>query len=134
METTNFEFPLLRKAKERVDLLLSSTTRRNAEGQPVGVVGVGQDITELNRVREEQAVLRQETDNAKSEFISTISHELRTPLTSIKGALSLIQAGVFNKSPDKLIAMIKIAYSNSQRLHQLIDEILDIEKLDAGRI
>ncbi|MDM8554730.1 PAS domain-containing protein [Desulfococcaceae bacterium HSG7] len=54
-QTANFEFPLFTKSGERVDVLLNSTTRRDADGEIVGVVGVGQDITELNRARLEQA-------------------------------------------------------------------------------
>ena len=53
-ETANYEFPLFSKSGERVDVLLNSATRRDASGQIVGVIGVGQDITELNKIRLEQ--------------------------------------------------------------------------------
>jgi PAS domain S-box-containing protein len=131
-ETANFEFPLLTKGDDQIDILLNSTTLRDATGQIIGMVGVGQDITELNKLRDEHEQVRQETNTAKSQFISTVSHELRTPLTSIKGALGLIQAGVFNHSPDKLQSTIKMAYRNTERLHKLIDTILDIEQLETG--
>lgn len=78
--------------------------------------------------------LAQETDRAKSAFLSTVSHELRTPLTSIKGALGLIQAGAFDKNPEKLHPMSAIAYRNTERLHHLIDEILDIGQMEAGEM
>ncbi len=78
--------------------------------------------------------LAQETDKARSAFITTVSHELRTPLTSIKGALGLIQAGAFDKTPEKLQPFTAIAYKNTERLHHLIDEILDIERLEAGEM
>ncbi|MFT5136100.1 MAG: PAS domain S-box-containing protein, partial [Arenicella sp.] len=133
-QTANYEFVLFSKAGNRIDILLNSTTRRDATGKIVGVVGVGQDITELNRVRKAQELIQQASDKTKSEFISTISHELRTPLTSIKGALSLIKAGVVDKSHEKFLLIVNMAYKNSARLHQLIDEILDIEKLDSGKI
>lgn len=86
-------------------------------------VAVVKDITERLKV-----------DRAKSEFISTVSHELRTPLTSIKGVLGLIKAGAFNRSPEKLLPMVEIAYDNSNRLGSLIDDILDIEKITAGKM
>ena len=133
-ETTNFEFPLLTKDEDQIDILLNSTTLRDATGLIVGVVGVGQDITELNQIRNRQAQVRQETDKAKSQFVSTVSHELRTPLTSIKGALGLVQAGVFDHSPEKLQSTIQIAYRNTERLHKLIDNILDLEQLKTGTV
>ena len=78
----------------------------------------------------EKGIIRQETDKAKSQFISTVSHELRTPLTSIKGSLGLIQSGVLNHSPEQLQSTIEITYRNTVRLHKLIDEILDLDKPD----
>ncbi|MFT6043362.1 MAG: signal transduction histidine kinase [Porticoccaceae bacterium] len=89
---------------------------------------------ELNKLRDEQDLLREETDKAKSEFISTVSHELRTPLTAIKGALGLIQAGVFDDTPEKIPPMINLAYTSAERLHVLIDDILDIERLNVGKM
>ena len=59
-ETVNYEFPLFTRTGDRVDVLLNSTTRRDASGTIVGVVGVGQDITELNKVRVEQASIAKE--------------------------------------------------------------------------
>ncbi|MBA6305535.1 PAS domain S-box protein, partial [Colwellia sp. MB02u-14] len=53
-ESANYEFPLFTKTGDRVDVLLNSTSRRDAAGRIVGVVGVGQDITELNKIRKEQ--------------------------------------------------------------------------------
>jgi PAS domain S-box-containing protein len=133
-ETANFEFPLFTNSGDRVDVLLNSTSRRDAGGNIVGVVGVGKDITELNSIRKEQERIRQKADTAKSEFISTVSHELRTPLTSIKGALGLMQSGVLDKKPEKLPAIVDIAYKNANRLNHLIDDILDIERLNVGKM
>jgi signal transduction histidine kinase len=63
-----------------------------------------------------------------------VSHELRTPLTAIKAALGLIQSGVFDKNPEKLPSTVGIAYKNADRLHLLIDDILDIEMLNVGKM
>ena len=73
-------------------------------------------------------------ERMKSEFISTVSHELRTPLTSISGALGLITNNMLGVLPDRAQAMLGIAYKNSQRLSLLIDDLLDMEKLIAGKM
>jgi PAS domain S-box-containing protein len=73
-------------------------------------------------------------ERMKSEFISTVSHELRTPLTSISGALGLITSNVLGELPDKAKGMLDIAYKNSQRLSFLINDLLDMEKLLAGKM
>lgn len=70
----------------------------------------------------------------KSQFVSVVSHELRTPLTSIKGSLGLIRAGMFGQTEDGLKEMIEIAYNNSSRLSLLIDDLLDLEKAEAGKM
>lgn len=67
-ETANFEFPLFTKSGDRVDVLLNSTTRRDANGKIVGVIGVGQDITELNQLRVEQE--RERKDAAANDYLS----------------------------------------------------------------
>jgi signal transduction histidine kinase len=89
---------------------------------------------ELIVINKEKDRIRRASEKAKTEFISTISHELRTPLTSIKGALGIIKAGVLDQYPDKLISVVDVAYNNSVRLHHLIDEILDIEKIESGKL
>ncbi|MBT5660417.1 MAG: response regulator, partial [Rhodospirillaceae bacterium] len=77
---------------------------------------------------------RKEADRMKNEFISTVSHELRTPLTSIKGSLGLIRSGHAGDLPDALKGMLDIAYNNCDRLVRLINDILDIEKISAGKM
>ncbi len=85
--------------------------------------GIVRDITD-----------RKQADLAKAEFVSTVSHELRTPLTSIKGSLGLIRSGALGALPDKLGSMLDIAYNNSERLVLLINDILDMEKIQAGKM
>jgi len=72
-------------------------------------------------------------ERMKDEFVSTVSHELRTPLTSIRGALGLVNAGAMGDVPEPIHNMLKIAEDNSQRLSILINDLLDIEKLQAGK-
>ena len=75
-----------------------------------------------------------EVDRLKSEFVTTVSHELRTPLTSIRGSLGLLAGGVTGELPDKARALVKIAMENCERLVRLVNDILDSEKMLAGKI
>ena len=77
---------------------------------------------------------QKENERIKGEFVSTVSHELRTPLTSIKGSLGLIKSGVIGDLPKQLHDMLDIAYNNCDRLVRLINDILDIEKITAGKM
>lgn len=86
-------------------------------------VAIVRDITERRKI-----------DLAKAEFLSTVSHELRTPLTSIKGSLGLVQAGALGDIPPEAKDVLGIAYRNSEQLVLLINDILDIEKIEAGKM
>jgi PAS domain S-box-containing protein len=71
-------------------------------------------------------------DRMKNEFVSTVSHELRTPLTSIRGALGLLEAGVTGALSDKGIDLVHVARENCERLIRLINDMLDLDKIEAG--
>lgn len=86
-------------------------------------VGVIRDITE-----------RKEADRVKSEFISTVSHELRTPLTSIRGSLGLVQGGAVGKLEASVGEMIELAVNNTDRLINLVNDLLDMEKIESGNM
>lgn len=77
---------------------------------------------------------RKKLDRMKREFISTVSHELRTPLTSIKGALGLITHGKSGSVSPQAQKLLEIALRNSDRLVRLINDILDIEKIETGNL
>lgn len=77
---------------------------------------------------------RREVEQMKSEFVATVSHELRTPLTSIAGSLGLISGGAAGDVSAKVGRLVEIAHSNAARLVRLINDILDIEKIEAGRM
>ncbi len=83
--------------------------------------GIVRDISDRKRV-----------ERMQSEFVSTVSHELRTPLTSIRGSLGLVSAGVTGELPAEAKEYVDIALSNSDRLVRLINDILDIEKMQSG--
>ncbi len=72
-------------------------------------------------------------DRMKDEFISTVSHELRTPLTSIRGALGLLTSGMLGEVNEKASNLLRIALTNSDRLVRLINDILDLERIQSGR-
>jgi signal transduction histidine kinase len=80
------------------------------------------------------ATEKRKVDRLKSEFISTVSHELRTPLTSIRGALSIVSSGGLGELPQKVKELLVIASNNSERLTRLVNDILDIEKLEFGNV
>ncbi len=86
------------------------------------VVAVARDASEIRRA-----------EAAKDEFISTVSHELRTPLTSIVGSLGLLKAGAAGQLPERATRLVQIADTNSSRLVRLINDILDIEKIQSGQ-
>lgn len=85
--------------------------------------GLIKDITE-----------RKNMERLKNEFISTVSHELRTPLTSIRGALGLVISSISGEVPKPMKALLDIASNNTERLLLLINDILDIEKIESGNL
>ncbi len=95
----------------------------DGNGESLGFFGHIRDITERKRLEE-----------VKAEFVATISHELRTPVTSIYGSLRLLNSGVAGDLPKSALKMVGLAARNSERLLKLVNEILDIEKLETGRM
>ncbi|MGH2414678.1 MAG: ATP-binding protein, partial [Microcystaceae cyanobacterium] len=95
----------------------------SAEGELIGHVGTIEDITESRAI-----------EKMKSEFISIVSHELRTPLAAIRGSLGLLAAGVLKNQPDIAQQMLDIATNDTERLVRLVNDILDLERLEATKI
>lgn len=91
------------------------------------------NLAQLEKLREEHERTKA-AYIAKSQFVSTVSHELRTPLTSIKGSLDLINSGAIGEVPEKMQGLVDMASKNSQRLATLINDILDIQKMEAGEM
>jgi len=77
---------------------------------------------------------RKITHRMQVEFVSNISHELRTPLTSIRGALGLVNSGVLKENPDKTEELLTTAYNNTERLMNVINDLLDMQKIEAGKL
>ncbi|GIL37821.1 ATP-binding protein [Roseiterribacter gracilis] len=99
------------------------TMQRTLHDDKPVVICILRDITERKRV-----------DQLKNEFVSTVSHELRTPLTSINGSLELVLGNVTGEVLPETRAMLTIAQNNSRRLVRLINDILDIEKIESGHV
>jgi PAS domain S-box-containing protein len=118
-----FEWTYIRKDGSRFPILLSVTVLRDETSAIVGYLSVGKDLTD-----------HKEVDRMKSEFISTVSHELRTPLTSIRGALGLLDGGIVGTLPPEAQEVVQIAIANSERLIRLINEILELDKMEAGKL
>ncbi|WP_313553732.1 CHASE domain-containing protein [Stutzerimonas nitrititolerans] len=106
-----------------VPVLVRGYIQRDAQGQPLRISGTSMDLTEHKRI-----------EQMKNDFVSTVSHELRTPLTSISGALGLINGGALGEVPPAMQQMLDIAHRNSQRLGHLINDLLDMEKIAAGKM
>jgi PAS domain S-box-containing protein len=101
-----------------------------AAGTIVGDHGVARGVVVTFRdVTERRAI-----EQLKSEFVSTVSHELRTPLTSIRGALGLLSSGLLGTIGDKGGRMLEIAVANTDRLVRLINDILDLERIESGKV
>ena len=77
---------------------------------------------------------RYEINKLKNEFLSVVSHELRTPLTSIIGGLKLILSGRMGEVPEEVNNLVKIANNNSSNLLLLINDILDVDKLENDKV
>jgi PAS domain S-box-containing protein len=101
----------------------SLTPLVNSENRVISVIVQGRDITQ-----------QLEAERMKQEFTSTLSHELRTPLTSIIGSLQLINSGVLGDVDKEILELTTIAERNGQRLLDLINDILDIEKIESGKL
>jgi PAS domain S-box-containing protein len=82
-------------------------------------------------VRKEESA---RVERLKDDFVATVSHELRTPLTSIAGSLALLIGNAGGQLPESASRLLAIAYTNSQRLVRLINDILDVEKIESGKV
>lgn len=105
-----------------VCVLLSHSLIRDIDGQPLYLIAQIQDVT-----------ARREIEQIKTEFMSLVSHELRTPLTAIRGSLGLLTSGALRNYPERAQRMIEIASIDTERLVQLVNDILDLERLESGQ-
>jgi len=133
----NFVYVMTRPDGERRVVRNSGKAIFDDNGVFTGYRGVGTDITE--QVNREEALLKakdaaETADRAKSEFLASVSHELRTPVTSIRGSLGLLRGGTLGPFPEQAVEMIEVAHDNAVRLANLIDDILDMERITGGNL
>ncbi|MFO7565162.1 MAG: ATP-binding protein [Enhygromyxa sp.] len=107
----------------RMTFELRCSPALTGEDRIEGVVGIATDITERARI-----------ERLKNEFVSIVSHELRTPLTSIRGSLGLLDGGVVGELEPRTRSLVKIALSNTERLIRLVNDILDLDKIETGKL
>ncbi|MCC3471745.1 MAG: PAS domain S-box protein [Microcoleus sp. PH2017_13_LAR_U_A] len=113
---------ILTKSGEERFIAWNNTTLQDSDGTAIGSISIGEDITERNKI-----------EQIKDEFIGIVSHELRTPLTAIQMSLGLLKTGIYDKKPEKSRRMIEIALLDTNRLVNLVNDILDLERLESGR-
>lgn len=121
--TFEMEYRLRRHDGHYGWLLTRGIPRFGPDGRFAGYIGTCIDISDRHNV-----------EKLKDEFISVVNHELRTPLTSILGSLDLLASGVLNNQPEKGQRMLQIAAKNADRLVRLINDMLDIERIESGKM
>ena len=132
---------------ERLNELYSATSNAKAEYETEGrrrdnsrfPISVNRSQIQLEQQIKQLLVLRdlterQQTEQLKQQFISTVSHELRTPLTSVSAALGLAVSGALGSLTKPQQRMLKLAHSNCKQLADLINDLLDVEKITSGTI
>jgi PAS domain S-box-containing protein len=128
---------------EKIYVSSSLSIIRDINGNPIGTVGINRDITEQKKAEEklklyaEQLEIAnaqlQELNKLKSEFLANTSHELRTPLNSIIGFLNLIKEGLY-ESKEEMMQFVDNALMSARHLLNIINDILDIAKIEAGKL
>ncbi|MBE9230023.1 PAS domain S-box protein, partial [Phormidium sp. LEGE 05292] len=121
--TYQMEKRYIHKSGHLVWGLLSVSVVKDQQGNCLYFVTQIQDISERHKI-----------DRIKDEFISIVSHELRTPLTAIRGSLGILESGVLDNRPEKAQYMLQVAVKNSDRLVRLVNDILDLERLESGKV
>jgi PAS domain S-box-containing protein len=111
-------------------LSLSISPIRDAEGKIIAFLRVAKDVTEKKRYERRL----EELDKMKSDFVSNVSHELRTPLTSIKGSVDNMLDGLTGSLNEKQVRYLTRIKSNTDRLARLINDLLDLSRIESGRV
>lgn len=106
-----------------------TTFEAEVSGRPIDYGGLA---ARISIVRDVSAWVR--VNRLKNEFVSTVSHELRTPLTAIHGSLRLLESGAVQADSPQAAQLVTMARANSERLVRLINDMLDLDKIEAGRV
>lgn len=122
--------------KEITDRLaiMTDNTYRLSKKQPLNETLPGSDeISHLDHTFHEMADALKELDRLKQEFFAMVTHDLRSPMTAIQGTLGLLSSGAYGPQSEKAIHGISLAERSIKRLVGLINDLLDIEKIEAGK-
>jgi PAS domain S-box-containing protein len=132
---SGFELGLVQSDGSVKWLSINSYPLRHHENElPYAVVASFTDITKHLQHEEEMRKAYESLDKLTSEFIGVVSHELRTPITALRGALGFLESGMFAGLPPKGQELIAIARNNTDRLMRIINNILDLKRLQTGRM
>lgn len=123
LPSSHFQDRILTRSGEERTVIWNNTVLQDNAGQVIGIISMGEDVTE-----------RQKLERLKAEFISVVSHELRTPLTSMQVALSLLDEHLVDPTSDDGQSMIHVATAGVDRLVRLVNDILDLERLESGQL
>lgn len=118
-----YETVRMRKNETLIHVALTISPVKEGQGQIIGTSTIARDISDRHQI-----------ERMKNEFISIVSHEIRTPLTSIRGAIGLLASGMYQNKPERVQRMLEIALTDSDRLVRLVNDILDLERLESGRL
>lgn len=129
----DFEVQLVRKDNTIIDCLLSSSIRRNSEGQITGYQGIIRDITDLKKTADlKRAIaIAERSAEMKSQFLANMSHEIRTPLNAIFGITNLLQDTTLSEQQRHYVDVVQ---SSTDHLLVLVNDILDLSKFEAGKL
>jgi len=119
----HFETKIVRREREWVDVDISMSVLKNTDGMTTGYIVIMQDITE-----------RKNLEHAKDEFISTVSHELRTPMTIVREGISQVYEGLLGPTTGDQNQILSITLESIDRLARMINDLLDISRLEAGKM
>ncbi len=129
-----YETVVKRKNGELVNVLISAAPFYDSFGKVIGSIGIHYDITERNRLKvelEKAKSLAEKAQQAEAHFLASMSHEIRTPLNAIVGMSHLLQDAKLNSDEKEYLEILK---SSSNVLQKLISDVLDISKIDAGKL
>jgi PAS domain S-box-containing protein len=145
---SHYEFPIVNRAGNKIILLLSATPRRNSSGETIGLIAVGQDITELTQYRqsledkvkerthklEEALEKEKELVTLKSRFASMVSHEFRTPLATIRLSVNHIKRYKGRMNAEAIDNKIKVVQQQVDHMTHMLEEVLTLGRTEESKI